>query len=79
MGEAGTDDDVETWELVHFIRHLPRLTPKELAEMEELNPKKALREEDEIRRFLEGETAEASMAQSGAAIGTERRCGKTGR
>jgi mono/diheme cytochrome c family protein len=66
-GEAGTDDDVETWELVHFIRHLPRLTPEELAEMEELNPKsrKALREEDEIRRFLEGETAEAPMAQSG--------------
>lgn len=28
-----------TWQLVHFIRHLPRLTPEELVEMRKLNPK----------------------------------------
>jgi mono/diheme cytochrome c family protein len=28
-----------SWELVHFIRHLPGITPKELAEMERLNPR----------------------------------------
>lgn len=67
-GEAGAHDDAETWELVHFIRHLPGLTPEELAEMDELNPKsrQALREEDEIRRFLEGETAQAPVTQEGS-------------
>jgi cytochrome c553 len=28
-----------SWALVHFIRHLPQLTPDEVAEMEKLNPK----------------------------------------
>jgi hypothetical protein len=28
-----------SWGLVHFIRHLPKLTPAEVAEMEKLNPK----------------------------------------
>ena len=28
-----------TWGLVHFIRHLPKLTPAEIAEMKKLNPK----------------------------------------
>jgi mono/diheme cytochrome c family protein len=32
----GTDD---SWHLVHFIRHLPKLTPAELEEMKTLNPK----------------------------------------
>jgi mono/diheme cytochrome c family protein len=32
----GTD---ESWHLVHFIRHLPKLTPAELEEMKTLNPK----------------------------------------
>jgi len=30
--------DMETWQLVTFIRHLPRLTPAEQVEMEALNP-----------------------------------------
>jgi mono/diheme cytochrome c family protein len=33
----------ETWALVHFIRHLPQVTPEELLEMAELNPR-SLRE-----------------------------------
>ncbi len=51
-------DDRVTWELAHFIRHLPRLTPGELAEMRGLNPKS--REEYETeeaeRRFLENDS-----------------------
>ena len=66
-GEAGANDDAETWELVHFIRHLPRVTPEELDEMEELNPRsrEALRVGDEIRRFLEGEAAAAPATEAG--------------
>jgi cytochrome c553 len=48
-----------SWGLVHFIRHLPEVTPAELAEMEALNPKspaewQALQEE---AAFLAGESA----------------------
>ena len=55
-GVAGTEDDALTWELVHFIRHLPRITREELAEMEELNPKsrKEWQQEEAARKFLEG-------------------------
>jgi hypothetical protein len=58
-GSPGPEDDAETWGLVHFIRHLPRLAPDELEEMKALNPKtrKELEEEEEIRRFLSGEPA----------------------
>lgn len=56
---TGTKEGEEaSWHLVHFIRRLPKLTPPELEEMEALNPKSPAewREEEEIRRFLEGET-----------------------
>ena len=47
----------ESWELVHFIRHLTTLTPEEIERMEALNPKSAeqWKEEEEARRFLQGE------------------------
>jgi mono/diheme cytochrome c family protein len=35
-GEHGEED---SWRLVQFIRHLPKITDKELAEMEKLNPR----------------------------------------
>ena len=56
-GSPGPEDDAETWGLAHFIRHLPELTPEELDEMKELNPKtkKELEEVEAIRRFLGGE------------------------
>jgi hypothetical protein len=56
-GSPGPDDDDETWELVHFIRHLPDITADELAQMKELNPKtnQELEEAAAIRRFLAGE------------------------
>ncbi len=37
---SGTAESAHgSWGLVHFIRHLPELTPEELAEMQNLNPK----------------------------------------
>jgi len=36
-GEPGHDQD--SWKLVLFIRHLPQITPEELKEMEDFNPK----------------------------------------
>ena len=36
-----------SWELVLFIRHLPQVTPEEIAEMEKLNPTSAAQLEQE--------------------------------
>ncbi|HEX2834956.1 MAG TPA: c-type cytochrome [Thermoanaerobaculia bacterium] len=55
---SGTSESAHgSWTLVHFIRHLPKLTPDELVEMQKLNPKspeewKELQEEE---AFLAGE------------------------
>ena len=61
-GERGS------WGLVHFVRRLPTLTPEEIERMEELNPKTPaqLREEEDVRRFLEGGTTPAAPAGPGA-------------
>lgn len=39
FGSGTAESAYESWSLVHFIRHLPKLTPEEVAEMEKLNPK----------------------------------------
>jgi mono/diheme cytochrome c family protein len=46
-----------SWHLVHFIRHLPALTPEEIEQMEALNPKppEQIRQDIEAERFLRGE------------------------
>ena len=56
-GTATPDGEAASWHLVQFIRHLPELTETELKEMEAMNPKSAeeWNQEQEIRRFLEGE------------------------
>ena len=54
---TGTPEGTEaSWTLVHFIRHLPKLTEAELDQMKSMNPKSPdeWREEEEARRFLEG-------------------------
>lgn len=53
-GDGAPEDDLDSWKLVHFIRHLPEITPEELEEMQEMNPKTRteLEEEEEIHRFL---------------------------
>lgn len=60
FGDGDPANDQESWELVHFIRYLPRLTPEELSAMERLNPtlsRAAVEREQEIEAFLAGEEA----------------------
>lgn len=49
---------LDTWKLVHFIRHLPRLTAAERLEMERYNPKGPddREEENQENDFLNGAT-----------------------
>ena len=37
-GDGSPKGEELGWKLVHFIRHLPQLTPDEVGEMEGLNP-----------------------------------------
>lgn len=50
------DNDVDSWKLVVFIRHLPSLAPSEVREMEKMNPKSPdeMQEEQEEENFLQG-------------------------
>jgi|SRR5579863_7580467 len=50
-------DELDSWKLVRFIRHLPDLTFEEKKEMEKLNPKgpEDRKEEEEEEKFLKGE------------------------
>jgi len=56
-GSGTTQDDQDSWKLVHFIRRLPQITPEEVRQMERLNPKSPVErdEEAEEERFLRGE------------------------
>jgi len=57
FGDDDPSNDVESWELVHFVRHLPDLTADEIREMERLNPKLShadVEREREIEAFLAG-------------------------
>jgi mono/diheme cytochrome c family protein len=49
--------DEDSWKLVHFIRHLPKISEDELQTMKQFNPKSPseIQEEEAIRRFLAGE------------------------
>jgi cytochrome c553 len=64
----GSDNDVDTWKLVHFIRHLSHMTGDQLKDMESLNPKTAseLEEERQDREFLEGTDKPTSPAPAAA-------------
>lgn len=56
-GSGTPEDDLGTWGLVRFIRHLPRISEEELDEMRQLNPRSPaeIEKEREIERFLAGE------------------------
>ena len=45
-----------SWQLVHFIRRLPSLTPEDLQDMERFNPqsREEFEEEQKIEEFLNG-------------------------
>ncbi|HET7437532.1 MAG TPA: c-type cytochrome [Thermoanaerobaculia bacterium] len=61
FGSGTADSAYGSWTLVHFIRHLPRMTPAEIAEMELLNPKspEEWRQLQDERAFLAGEEVTA--------------------
>ena len=50
------DGELETWALVRLVRHLPAITPEEIQEMENLNPRAPASDarEREIEDFLKG-------------------------
>ena len=54
---GSVEKDEDSWKLVLFIRHLPKLTPEEEREMESLNPKSPTerQEKKEEEQFLNGE------------------------
>ena len=57
-GNGTPEGERDSWGLVHFIRRLPKLTPEDIERMEALNPKSPaeFKEQEEIRRFLQGES-----------------------
>jgi hypothetical protein len=62
-GEPG--DDPDSWKLVQFIRHLPKLTADEIHEMEQFNLKSQAEHEEEKQEenFLHGAPADAPPAK----------------
>lgn len=56
MPGFGEDDPAQSWHLVNFIRHLPKITPAELERMEALNPRTPAdrKEQQEEEEFLKG-------------------------
>jgi len=62
---TGTKEgETSSWHLVHFIRHLPKLSDEELASMEDLNPRTPaeVRQREEEKQFLQGGDATAPPA-----------------
>lgn len=57
-GDPESEDKSGSWQLVHFIRHLPQLSADEGDLMTSLNPlsREEFQRELEIERFLAGET-----------------------
>jgi mono/diheme cytochrome c family protein len=64
-GSGDPEKDLDSWKLVHFIRHLPQITQEELDEMKTLNPKtpKEHLEEEAFDQFLKGNDAAAGKAE----------------
>jgi mono/diheme cytochrome c family protein len=56
FGTGNPGAESSTWPLVHFIRHLPQITPEELAEMERMNPAPPAEIERRLQeeQFLQG-------------------------
>ena len=66
---TGTPEgEKSSWQLVHFIRRLPSLTPEDLQEMERMNPvsRSQIEEAQKIEDFLKGgEPAPAADPHAG--------------
>ena len=65
-GEDEPEKDLDSWKLVHFIRHLPKLTPEELDQMKALNPRtqKEIEEAAAFDKFLQGDDTAAAQPDS---------------
>lgn len=63
-GEPG-DNDEDTWRLVYFIRHLPKMTAQEAEAMRKLNPESCMEREEERQeeKFLEGDSGKRTPTQ----------------
>ncbi len=66
-GSGTADGERESWALVHFVRHLPKLTGADLERMEALNPRTAAewKAREEARRFLEGDAIPPKVTPQG--------------
>jgi mono/diheme cytochrome c family protein len=60
-GEPNLEQDDDSWQLVLFIRHLPKLSPEEIKDMERYNPVGEMEREDE----KEHEAAQSTGNPSG--------------
>lgn len=65
FGSPG-DNDLDSWKLVAFIRHLPSLAQGEEMEMEKMNPKSPdeMEEEQQEENFLQGGSTSAAPSPS---------------
>lgn len=57
------EEDLDSWKLVHFIRHLPKLTAEEEQQMERLNPRGPgeMPDEQSVEDFLSGKDKDAKQ------------------
>ena len=69
FGNGTAESAYGSWGLVHFVRHLPKLSPAEIAEMQALNPKSP--EECQEAAFLAGEGEDQPPA-TGTSHATQR-------
>ncbi len=60
------DNDLDSWKLVVFIRHLPSLSQSEVTDMEKMNPKSPdeMQEEQQEDNFLQDGQAPAQVPSS---------------
>jgi mono/diheme cytochrome c family protein len=72
---TGTESgENSTWRLVHFIRHLPNLTPEDLERLETLTPRspEQIRQQIEEEQFLKGGDAPPSSSSGHAHTGAHQ-------
>lgn len=64
FGSGTAESAYASWTLVHFIRHLPKLKPEEMDEMQKLNPKSPAewRQMQEEEVFLAGDAGEPTRS-----------------
>ena len=56
-GKGPPEEDIDSWKLVLFIRHLPNITPEEITEMKQYNPltREEREQQEALDQFLSGE------------------------